>query len=115
MQIEKLVDILKGEGEDRFEKVFQGRSHLLPGFLVAAEDRRVNGYTAVRKSRTGKRKHDESLKSQVVGGDDDDGDEIEKDNDENEEIGDEEHDIHEIPMQHQHAQWQHQSHHHYWR
>lgn len=115
MQIEKLVDILKGEGEDRFEKVFEGRSHLLPGFLVAAEDRRVNGYTEGRKPRTGKRKQDEALKSQVVDKNEDDGDEIEKGNGENEEVVDEDHVTHENTMQHEHAQWQQQSQYQYWR
>ena len=114
VQIDALVDILKGEGEDRFEKVFEGRSHLLPGFLVAAEDRRVNGYTEVRKPRTGKRKQDESQKPQIDDGDEQDGDEIGRDDNENVEIGDTYHDAHET-LQHQHAQWQQQSQYHYWR
>ena len=40
---ENLVDVLKGQDEDRFEKVFGETSHLLPAFLANAEERRKNG------------------------------------------------------------------------
>ena len=43
IEIEKLVIILRGEDEDRFEQVFEEKSHLLPDFLEAAEERRRNG------------------------------------------------------------------------
>ena len=43
ISIEKLVDILQGEEENRFEQVFGESSSLLSGFLEAAEERRRNG------------------------------------------------------------------------
>ena len=60
LQVENIVNILKGEAEDRFDKVFESTSHLLPGFLAAAKDRRVNGVVEVRKPRAGKRKRDDT-------------------------------------------------------
>lgn len=60
LQVENIVNILRGEAEDRFEKVFESTSHLLPVFLAAAEDRRVNGVVEVRKPRAGKRKRDDT-------------------------------------------------------
>ena len=43
IEIEKLVNILRGEDEARFEQVFEEKSFLLPDFLEAAEERRRNG------------------------------------------------------------------------
>ena len=43
LNIEKLVEILKGEDENRFELVFGEQSSLLHNFLLAAEERKRNG------------------------------------------------------------------------
>ena len=117
-QIDALVEILKGEGEDRFEKVFEGKSHLLPGFLVAAEDRRMNGYSEVRKPRAPKRKRDDTTNNLQGGGleDGDDVDHLIDHADVHGEMMPEHHpDAHMNPMHHQEAQWQQQSQYQYWR
>ncbi|KAL3758535.1 hypothetical protein ACHAWU_008289 [Discostella pseudostelligera] len=100
VQVENLVNILKGEDEDRFEQVFEDKSHLLPGFLAAAEERRRNGIVEVRKKRNTKRKLERErlalLKAQQLDGNSDDGGDDDEDDDdvekENEEIGDDDND-----------------------
>jgi hypothetical protein len=52
---ENLVDILKGQDDDRFEKVFGETSHLLPTFLANAEERRKNGNIEEPRKRKKKR------------------------------------------------------------
>ena len=97
LQIDQFLSTLKGEEEDRFEQVFQDKSHLLPGFLEAAEERRRNGIVETHRSRYGKRKRDESLNAQadvdLADDDAEEDDESENDNevdeDDNEEIDDE--------------------------
>lgn len=91
LQVENIVNILKGEAEDRFDKVFESTSHLLPGFLAAAEDRRVNGVVEVRKPRAGKRKRDDTTTQEV---DDAEEEDEESDSDEEEEDEDDDNDEH---------------------
>jgi len=52
---ENLVDVLKGQDDDRFEKVFGETSHLLPTFLANAEERRKNGNMEEPRKRKKKR------------------------------------------------------------
>lgn len=94
LQIEHLLNTLKGEDEDRFEQVFEDKSYLLPIFLEAAEERRRNGIVETFKKRNTKRKRERAslLNSQAgvtlddVGSgsgsvsDDDDDDENDNDN-----------------------------------
>ena len=94
LQIEHLLNTLKGEDEDRFEQVFEDKSYLLPLFLEAAEERRRNGIVEIFKTRNTKRKRERAslLNSQAgvtlddVGSgsgsvsDDDDDDENDNDN-----------------------------------
>lgn len=56
VSVEKLVDILQGEEENRFEQVFGEYSNLLSGFLEAAEERRRNGIVEQPRRRIGKNK-----------------------------------------------------------
>lgn len=43
LEVERMVDILRGTDEDRFEKVFGEYAYYLSEFLDAAEERRRNG------------------------------------------------------------------------
>ena len=52
---ENLVEVLKGQDDDRFEKVFGETSHLLPTFLANAEERRKNGNMEEPRKRKKKR------------------------------------------------------------
>lgn len=54
IQIEKLVNILNGDDEDKYDQVFGENGHLLSTFLEAAEERRRNGI--VEKPRSYKKR-----------------------------------------------------------
>ena len=54
MDIEALVDVLEGDGEDKLAKVFEDRAAMLKEFLEAAEERKREGTDPdlVRANRT---------------------------------------------------------------
>lgn len=68
LQIEQLVNTLQGDEEDRFEHVFGEDSNLLPGFLEAAEERRLNGIVENPRCRANKKRS----RSEPLEDDDDD-------------------------------------------
>jgi hypothetical protein len=71
LQIEQLVNTLQGDDEDRFENVFEDKSNLLPEFLEAAEERRLNGIVENRRCRS-KKKRSRNEQSEDDGDVDDD-------------------------------------------
>ena len=79
-EIDNHLNTLKGEDEDRFEKVFDDKSSLLSGFFEAAEEWKRNGIVDDHRPfcKNGKRKRNESEKSQV-----DEVDEVDDEDDEN--------------------------------
>ena len=94
LQIEHLLNTLKGEDEDRFEQVFEDKSYLLPIFLEAAEERRRNGIVEIFKTRNTKRKRERAslLNSQAGATLDDGGGSGDDDGDEDDDDGDDEND-----------------------
>jgi hypothetical protein len=72
INIEKLVNTLQGDEEDRFDQVFGEYSSLLPTFLKAVEERKVNGVVeSLRVSGNKKRKKMEQSEDDDI--DDDEG------------------------------------------
>jgi len=89
--IQKMVSILEGEDEDRFDQVFGESSHLLPVFLEESNERMESGVYEKPLRPEGKREHQEIMDpvydsdDNVNGGDDDDDDGNGGDDDEDEE------------------------------
>jgi hypothetical protein len=82
VQIEELVNTLKGDKDDRFEQVFGVQSNLLPQFLELAEERKSKGVAGKSRGRF-KRSREEQLddefdEEQHVDDDNDDGGEEEE-------------------------------------
>mmetsp|Transcript_25653 Transcript_25653/g.46428 ORF Transcript_25653/g.46428 Transcript_25653/m.46428 type:complete len:350 (+) Transcript_25653:1240-2289(+) len=65
LEIEKLVNILQGDDEDRFEQVFQENSVRLPDFLEAAEERKRHGVVEKPRARSAKRRRNEDTMDMI--------------------------------------------------